>query len=292
MYEYGCQLQEAVRQEVGLSVTVGLGTSRMVAKMASKSVKPDGLRAVRPGQEDAFIGGLPVEKLPGVGHATAPVLRRLNVQTIADLRALQLEQLVRLFGQSGRLLHERCRGRDTQAVTVREIPQSISRETSFHHDTIDRVEIEGMLGYLGERAVRAARQLGLKARTISARIRYASGGEGRGGEAVSRTLADPSDRDEEVYAAVQELLTKIYTRRESLHGVGVTLSNFVADSLGQLDLFDPDRGPRLDRLYKSLDHVRDRFGHSAVVTGKSIHLLGKVEQDGYGFVLRTPSLTK
>lgn len=292
------QLKEAVRREVGLSVTVGLGTSRMVAKMASKSVKPNGLKAVRPGQEEGFISGLTVDKLPGVGHATAPILRRLNVQTIADLRALPLEQLVRLFGVSGRLLHERCRGRDTQAVSVREIPQSISRETSFHHDTIDRVEIEGMLGYLSERAVRAARQLGLKARTVSARVRYSStsgeagGRSGPGGEAASRTLTDPSDRDEEVYAAVQELLTKIYTRRESLHGVGVTLSNFVADSLGQLDLFDPDRGPRLDRLYKSLDHVRDRFGHSAVVTGKSIHLLGKVEQDGYGFVLRTPSLTK
>lgn len=294
-------LKEAVRQEVGVNVTLGLGTSRMVAKMAGKSVKPDGFRVIQPGAEEAFITGLSIDKLPGVGHATGRVLRALNVQTIGDLRALPLDQLVRLFGVNGRALFERCRGRDTQPVCAREIPHSISRETSFHHDTIDPREIEGMLGYLTERAVRTARQLGLKARTVAVRARAADQPEGRGGERdggqASRTLPHPSDRDEEIFHVALDLLYGVYgragnDRRQALHAVGVTLSHFVADSLGQLDLFDPERGVRLDRFYQSLDRVRDRFGHSAVVTGASIHLLGKVEQDGYGFVLRTPSLTK
>lgn len=289
-------LKDAVRNEVGLDVTLGLGTSRMVAKMAGKSVKPDGFRVIHPGAEEAFLTALPVDRLPGVGYATGRVLRALNVQTIGDLRALPLEQLVHLFGVNGRLLFERCRGRDTRPVCAREIPRSISRETSFHHDTIDPKEIEGMLGYLTERAVRTARQLGLKARTVSVRARAAdrpeaAGGESDGGQAA-RTLPVPSDRDEEIFHAALELLHAVHRRREALHAVGVTLSNFVADSLGQLDLFDPERGVRLDRFYQSLDRVRDRFGHAAVVTGASIHLIGKVEQDGYGFVLRTPSLTK
>jgi DNA polymerase IV len=282
------RFRERIRREIGLSVTVGLGSSRMVAKMASKAVKPDGLHRVPHGEEDAFIRSLPVAKLPGVGHATAQVLERLNVRTIEDLRLLSPEHLERLFGAPGRLLYERCRGRDTRPVSVREIPASISRETSFHADTIDPEEIAGMLYYLTERAVRTARGLHLKARTVTTRIRYSDSG----GDAASRSLARPSDRDQEIYDVAMSLLARLHTRRESLHGVGVVLSSFVPDAAGQLDLFDGGRGPRLDRLYESLDRVRGRFGHSAVVAGRSVKLLGRLQQDGYGFVLRTPSLTK
>ncbi len=282
------KLRALVREETGLTVTAGIGSSRMVAKMAGKSVKPDRLHRVMPGHEDAFIRALPVGKLPGVGHATGRVLARMNVATIEDLRAFSVDHLVRLFGEPGRALYERCRGRDTQPVTVREIPQSISRDSSFHTDTIDPEEIEGMLYYLTERAVRTARSQGLRARTVSTRIRYTDSG----GEAKVRTLTEPSDRDEEIYTAARDLLKTIHTRRESLHMVGIALSHFTAGGAGQMDLFDPERGPRLDRLYESLDRVRSRFGHSAVVAGKSVRLLGRVEQDGYGFILRTPSLTK
>ena len=165
---------------------------------------------------------------------------------------------------------------------------SICRVTSFHEPTIDPGEIGGMLYYLTERAVKTARQLGLKAGTVQVKIRYTDSGA----PAMSRSLPAASDRDEEIFLLAAELLERLHTRRETLHGIGIALSRFVADGAGQLDLFDPERGERLDRLYASLDRVRDRFGHSAVVAGKSIALLGRLEQDGYGFVLRTPSLTK
>lgn len=282
------RLRACVRERTGLTVTAGIGTSRMTAKMASKSVKPDGFRLVPPGAEDDFIRALPVDKLPGVGHATAVVLRRLNIKTIEGLRVLSPEQLETMFGAPGRLLYERCRGRDTQPVSVREVPQSISRETSFHRPTTDPGEIGGMLYYLVERAMRATRSLALRARTVHVKIRYVDSG----GVAASRTLPEATDRDEDVSILARELLAKLHGRRESLHGIGVVLSGFVLAGAGQLDLFDPDRGPRLDSLYRSLDRVRDRFGHSAVVAGPSISLIGQLEQDGYGFVLRTPSLTK
>lgn len=284
----GRRLKRLVRERTGLHVTVGIGSSRMVAKMASKSVKPDGLFRVAAGTEDSFIRALPIDKLPGVGRATGEVLRRLNIRTIEGLRVLSIDHLAALFGEPGRLLYERCRGRDTQAVTVREVPQSISRETSFHEATIDPAEIGGMLYYLTERAVKTARQLGLKAHTVQVKIRYTDSGC----PAMSRSLAVASDRDDEIYDLARDLLARLHARRESLHGIGMALSHFVLDGAGQLDLFDPERGERLDRLYASLDRVRDRFGHSAVVAGKSISLMGRLEQDGYGFVLRTPSLTK
>src|SRR5205085_11202129 len=109
----------------------------------------------------------PIEQLAGVGHAHAKTLRSMNLATIGALRALSVEELVALFGTPGRLLHERCRGRDTAVVTEREIPLSISRETSMHRDTADRVELEGMLEYLVGRACRSARELGIRPRTVA-----------------------------------------------------------------------------------------------------------------------------
>src|SRR5206468_10393200 len=125
------------------------------------------------------------------GHAHAKTLRSLNLNTIGDLRALPEPVLVALFGVHGRLLHERCRGRDTAPVTEREVPLSISRETSFHRDTADRAEIEGMLEYLVGRACRTARELAIRARTVSVRLRYA---DGEGSERA-RSLRMPSDAD-------------------------------------------------------------------------------------------------
>src|SRR5262249_43888307 len=149
--------------------------NRMLAKLVGKTTKPDGLARIRAAAADAFLVGRPIEQLAGVGHAHAKTLRGMNLNTIGDLRLLPVGPLEALFGAPGRLLYERCRGRDTAPVAAREVPQSISRETSFHTDTADRREIEGMLEYLTGRACRAARERSLTARTVSVRLRYSDG---------------------------------------------------------------------------------------------------------------------
>jgi nucleotidyltransferase/DNA polymerase involved in DNA repair len=148
-------LKRDIAAATGLTVTCGIGPNRMLAKLIGKTVKPDGPRAHRGRRCRRFLRGRPIEQLAGVGSAHARTLRSMNLHTIGDLRALSVDVLESLFGVNGRLLHERCRGRDTAPVNEREIPLSISRETSFHRDTADRVEIEGMLEYLVGRACRA-----------------------------------------------------------------------------------------------------------------------------------------
>jgi nucleotidyltransferase/DNA polymerase involved in DNA repair len=307
----GREIKARILAETGLKTTVGIGRNRMFAKMAGRSVKPDGLRRIEAEAEDPFLRGLPVRELPGVGPRVEKVLARLNVRTIDELRRLPRYSLLHIFGRPGEALFERCRGRDSRVISPREIPRSISRETSFHEDTTDSETIEGTLHYLTERATNTLRGLGLKACQIEVKIRY------RDAEtcASRRKLRTPTQLDSELFALAVQLRRTIHTRRAGLRGVGITLSNLLSDSgYCQLELFDDlPNGSRQDRgsrdlepptppsieqrrkersLLSRLDTIRHRYGHASVVCGRSIQLLGRLEQDEHGFVLRTPCLTR
>jgi DNA polymerase-4 len=283
----GRELKREVLEKTGLRVTIGIGANRMVARLAGKSVKPDGLAFVPWGEEDAFLADRPVGDLPGVGPATGALLREMNILRIRDLRALSPEVLEAMLGKNGLHLHERCRGRDTRPVHEREIPHTISRETSLHHPTADGAEVRAFLQYLAERAMRTVRKLELVARGVAVRVGYEDGRS----EEASATLPRAADVDGEVLPAVWECLGRAFARRVGAVRLGVTLSKFaVADP--QAELFESARDPREVRLHAALDEIRDRYGHAAVVAGASIGLLGKLPQDSRGYVLRCPSLTK
>ena len=287
--ELGRRLQEDVHREVRLPVSVGLAANRMLAKLASHSAKPRGVAWVPPGEAEAFLAPLPVEKLLGVGPKTAKRLRDMNIGTVGRLRELPLGYLRAAFGQRGEALYERCRGRD-----VRPRPEdrtrpttTISRETTFHEPTCDPKYVRGMLFYLLERAMRTVRDKRLLARTLELTVRYNDWKQFN----ARRSLPRPTADDEEMYALALELLERLHKRRVSLRHVGVVLSGFSpAGSAGRL--FDPATKARRRELLRSVDAIRSRFGHSSVVTGESIELLGQLKQDDYGFILRTPSLTK
>jgi DNA polymerase-4 len=285
------EIRRRVREEVGVTVTAGLGRNRMLAKMASKSAKPDGLRRILPSEEEAFLLDLPVSRLPGVGPRTERLLQKLNVRTIREMRLLSRDSLRAMLGMPGLALHERCRGEDTIPVTRREIPRSIQRETSFHQDTIDRTIIEGTLHYLTERAANTMRRLGLRARQVGVKVRYGDDVE----ESATRKLPAPTEIDSEIFDHALRILKSIHTRRAALHLVGMVLTGFVADSgFRQLEIAgDAAASSRRERgLLESLDAIRERYGHASVVCGRSLDLLGKLAQDDHGFILRTSSLTK
>lgn len=282
------RLKDDIRAATGLTVTCGIGPNRMLAKLIGKTVKPDGLARIEAKDADAFLVDRPIEQLAGVGRAHARTLRSMNIRTIGALRALPVAALEALFGVPGRLLHERCRGFDTIAVTEREIPMSISRETSFHRDTADRVEHEGMMEYLVGRACRTAREIGIRPRTVSVRLRYAGGD----GDERARSLKTPSHNDPVVLELALDLLRRLFTRRAALHSLGVTLSNFVRAEGEQGSLFDEREAGRRAALYQAFDGVREAYGHGVLVSGRALHLKGRLAEDRHGFVLRTPSLTK
>jgi DNA polymerase-4 len=282
-------LQRAIADATGgVPVTIGLGPNRMLAKLVGKTVKPRGLATLAAEDAEAFLADRAASDVPGVGPAVARRLADFNVVTVSDLRRLSREVLGAIFGAVGPVLYERARGRDTRAVHVREVPQTISRETAFHEPTVEPKTVEAMLHYLTERACRATRALGLVPRTIGVRLRYADGVSAEG----QKTPADPSALDPAVHGVTRALLAKLWTRRVRLTLVGVVLSKFVGDDASQLDLLSPIAQDKTHRLVEGVDDVRDRYGHAAIVSGRSLHLLGRLAQTRAGFVLRTPSLTK
>ena len=121
----GADLRSRARAATGLTVTVGGGTSRMVARLAGRGAKPDGLAVVPPGAEEAFLRDRPLADLPGIGPRTAALLESMGLETVADLRAAGAGPLARLLGAAGRILHERAWGRDTRPVEPREVPRSL-----------------------------------------------------------------------------------------------------------------------------------------------------------------------
>jgi DNA polymerase-4 len=283
------KLQRDVRAEVGLPVSAGLAENRMLAKLASASAKPGGVAWIRPGAAMDVLAPLPIEKLPGVGPETAGKLRDMNIRTAGELRALPIGILRSMFGRRGETLYERCRGRDVENCPDLKprVPRTISRETTFHQPTCDAGQIRGMLFYLLERAMRTVRLRGLAARTVELSIRHDDWKEYAGRRSLPRATSD----DETAYAAVLDLFERLCRRRVALRHVGIVLSGFSPAGC-EANLFEPRETARRRSLLKSVDAIRSRYGHAAVVTGRSIDLLGRLEQNDYGFVLRTPSLTK
>ena len=284
------ELKKRIKHELGLNTTIGLGKNRMFAKMASKSVKPNGFRVINRDEEDAFISSLPVESLPGVGRKIAAILRKFNINTIREIRKIPLESIKLLFGKNGIALYERCRGNDSYVINEHEIPRTISRETTFHNDTINRDEIKSMICYLAERAMNTLRELKLMTKTVKLKIKYSDFIE----DSISKSLLEYTNIDKEVIELLMEALKTIYKRRVSLRLVGVTLANLKIDSGNyQLQLFDDNcNREKMLNLYRSIDSIRNKYGFSSIVTGESIYNFKRLKHDSYGYILRTPSLTK
>jgi DNA polymerase-4 len=281
-------VKRTIKGELGLNVTIGAGPNRLVAKIACDYAKPNGVAWVRPGYEARFLAPLPLKELPGVGPRTAERLARYNLRKIGDVARIPTAMIVEQFGPAGEVLAARARGLDATPVSAGAgDPKSISRETTFETNLIDRGAMQAMLYYLLERACRQLREVGLLARTIMVKVRYADfRTEGR-----SLSLPTLSDHDDDFWPAVLELFNKVYTRRVGVRLVGVALSHF-APAGRQLGLFGEAGYGRRTRFYCSVDRIRARFGFSALAAGPAIELLETHESDEHGFRLRTACLSR
>jgi DNA polymerase IV len=283
-----CRLQQHLHETTGLVSSIGIATNRVLAKISSELAKPGGVLWVPPGGEQALLSPLPIRHLPGVGPKTAARLKRYNLQTIGDLAGVSRELLVELFGEAGQHFYDVSRGRGSSKVSPEvRLPKSISRETTFEHDTCDRHRLAAMLSYLLQRACRQLRGDNLLAATVTLKLRYSDFQT----MARSRTLAEPTDHDDAFYAAIMDLLPKTYTRRVAIRLVGVCLSG-LSRAGRQLLLFDETSYQRRSRLYASMDAVRERFGFSSLVTSRALDLLATHKPSHDGFELPVACLSR
>ncbi len=254
-------LRDRIKCETGLDASIGIGSCKVVAKVASDLRKPRGLVVVPSGEEAAFLAPLSLEKLPGCGPATIGKLGRLGIKTIGQLATLPEAVLSEMLGEYGRLLHEHARGIDPSTVQPPGEPKSISREVTFDQDLLDRPRVFETARALLHNVGQSLRRQGLAARTVVLKIRY------RPFETRSHqtTLALPSDRDDELAHALDGLLTDHLDPARPVRLVGAGVSN-LSPRATQLDLLEPRTAGRAS-LDSRLDALRERFGAHAVFRG-------------------------
>jgi len=253
-------IKAAIRDELRLSASVGVATSKLVAKVASDLEKPDGLVVVADGEEAAFLAPLPITRLWGVGERTAATLTDYGVRTIGDLAGLPDDLLARRFGRQGPLLAQRARGIDRSPVAAADPARSVSHEHTFAVDTADPELIERTLLALSEGVAARLRAGRVRARTVAVKVRDSAF------VTISRqrTLGEPTDQTEAVFQAALELA------RPQLRGIRVRLLGVAASHLEesrQLSLFEPSEDRR-SRVTEAADEIRRRFGSKAILRAR------------------------
>jgi DNA polymerase IV len=268
------RIREAVQAETGLSVSIGGGTSKLVAKLAVERAKPkfgaNGVHVVVAGEELAFMRELELRDIPGIGPKTTIRLAERGLRTVEDVLALDDAALSRLVGpRDAEWLAARVRGEDEAEVEERDVAKSISRDETFSADIHDDLVLEGELTELIGRAAAELRSEGLTARTITVRIRDMDFTTRQ----ASRTLDEPLSSDRAIFPIARALLRKLRkARRIPARLLGVNLSNFVPPAARQLALFDAG-GPPLEtkrdlEVARAMDAVRARFGRDAIAPGR------------------------
>ena len=256
----GRRIKEQVLDEVGLVVSVGVATNKLCAKVASDLRKPDALVVVPPGDEAAFLAPLPIRRLWGVGPQAQKALADYGVTTIGHLAALEPSTLQRRFGKHGADLASRARGHDSSRVQSFQGPKSVGHEHTFDVDVVDPRKLEATLLDLADSVAGRLRHHDLAAGAVQLKLRY------EGFETLTRQAPLPHQTRETdpIYQAGVALL-----RRTLVTGRAVRLVGLTAISLSdaqQLTLFgSPERS---DRLTRSIDAVRDRFGDHAIMRAR------------------------
>ena len=281
------KLKQRIKDELGLSASVGIASSKVVAKIASELSKPDGLLEVAPGQERSFLKPLPVGKLPGIGEKTEARLRGLGIDTMGKLSLLPLATLKSHFGAFSEVLHRLSGGIDDRKVEPPAEAKSISRETTFAEDTREQPFLEATLGYLGERVGSELRQQGRQTKCITLKLRYADF------TTITRrqSLRQATDTDQTIFLSGLKLLKRALSQeRQAVRLLGIGVSSLTGPGR-QLYMLDSGAA-RLERLDRAIDRIRNKYGFTSIQTGRTMRLKDIFPESEGGYTLGTPSLSR
>ena len=258
-------LHEAVAAETSLPCSIGIGTSRLVAKICSGLAKPNGVLRVEPGCEAAFLAPLEVRRVPGVGKVMHERLRNHGITTIGQAQQRGESFLEQHFGKAGLALAGKAQGLDAGAwfstgFAQGENPKSISHETTFRRDTRDRVVIDATLAKLAQLVARRLREHGLWARTVQIKIRYGDFST----HTRAKTLTEATQLDKVILETVRSLFSRHRLPNRDIRLLGVHAGSLQSTPLFQQSLFDEGSRQKWSRALRAVDSLRDRFGESSV----------------------------
>lgn len=282
------RIQERVAA-LGVTCSIGVGTTKSVAKIASDMDKPRGLTVVFPGTEEAFLADLPVRTVSGVGAAAERTLNAYGVRTLGDMGRAEAALLRRVFGKNGEMMRARALGRDESPVAPDDTVKSVSNEVTFAEDLDDRRAIEAALSTICAKVGRRLRRKGLAGRTVALKVRFSD----RTVHSAQRRLPFPTDDDLAFAPVVHALVDEVWAPGVKVRLLGVAVTHFeahegpVQESLFDVSEFEETdgRAPReaapiiedeakRRRLLQATDALRDRFGDDTVRFGFELRNAG------------------
>jgi len=258
-------LHQKMKAETRLNCSIGIGGSRLVAKVSSAKAKPNGVLLVVPGQEAKFLAPLDVRDIPGVGKVTEKNLHALGIKQVGDLTKLEEHELESRFGKWGLALAGKARGEDAGGWFDTEVgadtdAKSISHEHTFNEDTAQVERIDATLMRLSEMVGRRLREHSFYARTLQLKLRYSDF------TTLTRahSLAAPTQLDTEIYEQIHVLFHKNWMVGRKVRLLGLQASSLGSGESGQIDLLEEERQQRWKKAMAAADKMRDKFGESSV----------------------------
>ena len=264
-------LHEAIREATSLRCSLGLASSRLVAKISSDQAKPNGLLYIVPGAEATFLAPLDVRKVPGVGKKTEESLHKIGIRRVGDLAALDEKFLAERFGRWGLALAGKAQGFDAGGwfdtpIGANEDPKSISHEHTFNEDTAKRDQLETSLLKLSEMVAKRLREHHLYSRTVSLKLRD----EDFYTVTRAATLDHATQLDREIATAVIDLFRKAWDGKKPIRLLGVHAGS-LQPAEGQMSLLEEEKTARLREAFRSVDHIRNKFGDAAISLAKTLN---------------------
>ena len=250
--QWTVDLRKEIMEETKLPISFGMGSNKMIAKMATNEAKPNGYLQVPPGKEREFLAALSVNKIPGVGNHTWEVLKAMGIWTINDVNLKTKEELEERLGKWGIDLWSKSFGLHSGEVTQYHEAKSISSENTFDENKTDINFLLAELVRLSEKTAFELRQDGKTAGCIAVNIRYPDF------ETTSRQTTVPfTCADDEIIPVAKDLFHKLYKKGKPVRLLGVRLSELTNEAI-QTNLFD--NTTKKNDLYKAIDDVKNRFG--------------------------------
>jgi DNA polymerase-4 len=264
------KLHQAMKTKTQLNCSIGIGSSRLVAKICSDQAKPNGVLYVLPGHERSFLAPLDVGRIPGVGKVAKARLNEMGIVRIADLQRAEESLLQETLGQWATALAGKARGEDAGAWFAGEIGEdwkakSISHEHTFGQDTHDQEQLESTLARLSEMVGRRLREQGFAAHTIQLKLRYSDFTT----MTRAHSLSSPTGVDSEIFSIVRKLFHDNWAAGRAIRLLGVHASNF-GEVAEQMDLLQDDQHRKWTQALSASDRLRDKYGESAVFLAKGM----------------------
>src|ERR1700733_4395879 len=257
-------LHQRMKGDTGLNCSVGIGTSRLIAKVSSAQAKPNGVLYIVPGQEAKFLAPLDVREIPGVGKVMEGHLHALGIKKVGDLAKLEDSELEDRFGKWGLALAGKSRGEDAGGWFDTEVAadldaKSISHEHTYNEDTSNLSQLESTLMRLSEMVGRRLRESKFHARTVQLKLRY------KDFTTITRahTLPAPTQLDTEIFEQIRALFRKNWKKGVPIRLLGVHASSFTSQP-DQINLLEGNRQQRWKDALAAADRLRDKFGESSV----------------------------